>query len=639
MMYTDEKEAKELVLASDVDHGCMRNIRRCYSHKSSWLKSAKKCFNYAVGNQWDAKAQKKFKEMGYKAVTVPKLQVFINLLVGLQSQGRSDIKLFPVGKEDLKISDTVNNIMKHSTDKSRLNYHITEMFRRGIICGEGWLEGYLDDGEDFNNAEIKYKPISSLRVFVDPDSKEKDLSDAKYVFKITKGLTKQDVIDLFPMAESKIKKISEGELTEIMGTGEYEFKGQTSDSTIYRADNNYDSIERDYEAGPKKYDLIDYYYKKSVTKYYLLDKETGELVEQEKEAAFKKEKILKMLGTDEYLIIKKKATEIWHKALIGNGHKIYDELAWCYPRWKSFPLFPFYARKHSLEDIDDSKYLSQGVILSAIDAQDEINMAHTLQLMHLNQVAHSGFIYEKGSVNAENLSKYGSAPGVNIGYKKGSTPPQKILPSPASQGHFQLIESYTSALREITGIPSDLLASASDDKSGRAIRLQQQQGMVMVQEFFDNLSFTSKLIGRFNLSMLGEAYDFDEVINILGQGFIEENFVIETPVLDPISGQVVPQKQIDEQGLYDTIENILDYEKMDQFDVVVSQGDNSETTKISNFMMLQDLSQTLGQLGLPPIPYEVMVEESLLNNATKEKTLAMMRQQQEQQVLLQGAVQ
>lgn len=600
---------------------CLAKIYHAYRRKSRWIKLAKKCFAYAVGKQWDKEEERRVREAGGVPITIPKIQAYVQLLVGLQSQNQSDTIAYPEGNEDSITAEMLTRALKNVDKRCNFSFRKTEMFKDGVICGEGWIEAYLDSTDDLINQDLKFKKVSGTQIFVDPSSKEYDLSDANYMFKVERDLTKEQLLDLFPDKKSEIEEIEDG-------TFKFDMFKSGIDNDQYNPDINgisskftrdrYD-IDDDFGREEKTFDLIDYYYKKNATKYYLLNKTTGDLEEQSKKQAETKGKLIEQFGDNQYSIIKRNVKEVRLKSIVGNGEVLSDEVCWSYPAWKGFPIFPFFARRLDAE-IEDYEYLIQGIVLSLLSSQDEHNKRRTQEMQHLNQSLNSGFFVEKGSIkDVTQLARMGSKPGIIVQYEEGRQRPEKIIPTPLSQGHAQLAEEHVRDMKEVSGINTDLLAQdKGGSDSGRALRIRQQQGLVMVQELFNNLSRSEKMIALFKISQLSKVYDLQEFKRVLGQAYIKENFSrVQTVGIDPQTMQPIQQEVLDEQALNQQIMYVLDERQLPYFDVAVGQGQQSETTKISNFMILKDLLD----MGLPPNPevISVLLDESLLATSSKEK--------------------
>lgn len=606
----------------------LADFRRAYNYKRKWLNSARQDIEFALGKQWEEKDVKELADMRVKAVTVNKIRPNIFLMTGIESQNRTDIRSFPEGREDSLIAEVSTLLSKNVAKASGLNYKTSQQFEDGLMCGESFLEPYLDYTNDILVGEMKFKKLDYNQVYPEPGYKEYDLSDCKYVCKLTFSLTREELSGLFPEKEEEIGKIGAGKIN-LDTIGMPERAGVEFQRQDYPIDEESQGIDGDEPTEPR-YDLLEYYYKKYVPVYYVIDKKTGRIKQTyDKGQADEFVNLANAQNPDSAEVVKRTLPEIWVCSIVG-GTKIDDSRAWFYPRWKNYHFVPFMCYWNSTPvRHEDRDYLVQGIVRGTKDPQERLNKFKTQELRHINQSSNSGWLLEENSwVDEEQAKKLGSAPGVHLAYKKGSPPPQRINPSPLSQGHAQMALEAAQDMKELTGINTDLLAMGEGGQaSGRAISLRQRQGLVMVQKIFDNLSQTKWILGRFILTQLGEVYDITRAMRVLGDSFLRQNFQkpVVTVIQDPVTGQQVQQPQIDPATGQPVLEfdaetaaamvnQVLEDTALGRFDVAVGESATNETVKYGNYLELLEMART----GLP-IPPEILIEESTLSQGSKEK--------------------
>jgi len=239
-------------------------------------------------------------------------------------------------------------------------------------------------------------------------------------------------------------------------------------------------------------------------------------------------------------------------------------------------------------------------------------------------------------VDAKKVKDFGATPGVNLEYKKGSQKPERVFPNPLSQAHVQIASDASDSIKEGLGINADLLAAQDGGQSsGRAIALRQRQGLLMVQELFDNLSRSRSIAGRFLLSQMGEMYDTETAKKVLGEAFISQNFsrpAMQTQI-DSATGQQFqspavgpdgqPQMEIDQELLDSTLSEVLSGD-LGRYDVAVGESVSSETMRLANMADLKEVATTYPGL----IPPEVLIEEGMLPQSTKTRVINSIKQAQ-----------
>lgn len=652
----------------------MADFKRAYAAKRKLIEREREDFLFALGDQWTKEEKNSLQKANIKPVVDNRIAPLIYLVTGLQRQNRTDFKAFPEGEEDGLKSEIATALFKHASKGSDFPFKFSEQFKNGVTCGEDHLEPYLDWTQNILNAKAGWRGLPGNCVFPDPSAKEYDFSDGRFVYKITRDLSKDDLIALFPEKESVIKKAKGGKI---------DFNAVMSNSEKHSQGRDYpksgDSEDED-EDEDECFDLIERYYKKWVTKYFVGDKQTGELKESESkelaegfiaeyetgiqqnqmayEQALAEAQMAQAQGIQaemppappqqmpgRFVVLPRKVAEIWCFAHTPSIDKpLADELAWFYPKWKKFPIIPYFARFSTAPlEGDDRHLLIQGVTYGLKGSQEKHNKSEVLMLRHLNASTNSGWLTEEGSwVDPIKVEEAGSNPAVNLEYKQGRPKPERIYPMALSQAHAQLSEMSAESIKSQSGINADLLAAQEGGTdSGRAIALRTKQGLVMVQEMFDNASRTQMIAGKFLLSQLGELYDTETAKKVLGEAFLIKNFpppmmlvedAMGNPMMDDQTGE--PQQQpmpgkdgqpmkYDEQLAEVAIGEVLAGD-LGEYDVSIGESVASETMRIANSMELKDFASTFPGL-LPP---ELFIEESALPQSTKNRAMNAIKQQQ-----------
>lgn len=564
---------------------------------------------FELGKQWTDDQLNKLAEKGVKGLMINKIRSIIKILTGIERQNKSDLVAFPEGEEDGVTADIVTKLLKNVVKRGKADRRLSQQFKSGSVKGAAYLEPYIDYSQDLLNGEMKFARLNARRVYPDPNFKEYDMSDCRYIIKYTPNLTKEQIEELFPDSD----KVQDLQPTRV-----------NFNSEDY-LDHEDDGDDKQSETAVRGYDLIEYYYKKPVKKYYIADRVAGR-VEEAPDAVT----ALRYWEANEGVeIITKIQPEIRLCRIVGKT-KMDDDVASSYPRWKQFPIIPFFAEWNDDEDIE-VEYRFQGIPRQLRDVQFELNKRRTQSLHHLNTSANSGWLTPKGSwTDPDMVRKFGSTPGVNLEYDASKGKPERITPAPLSQAHEFLAQENAQDIKEMSGVNPDLLANDSQSQSGRAILLKQKQGLIMVQEMLDNFSETKKMLGSFILSQLGEIYTVEEAIRVCGDKFIKATF--ERPQIDPATGQPALDERgelvlaVDEEEVKAVFQKILNDAELGNYDVSIGEGAYSETVKIANYSMLLDLVEK----GFP-IPPDVLVEESLLPNSSKDKIISALQQASQQQ--------
>jgi hypothetical protein len=642
----------------------MSDFKLAYRAKSKLVARQKDDFLFRFGKQWDEEKYSKLKDSGIEPVVDNRIQPNIFLITGLERQNRSDFRAFPEGEEDSLKAEVATSLFKHSVKHSKFIHKVSEVFEDGVTCGESHLELYLDNTDDLLNGKPCWKKINSDSVFPDPNAIEYDYSDAKYIYKVTKSIGEDDLISLYPEKE-KVISMSNGGVIDL---------GTRNEKTLQPKDYpKAGSSDAGDEVSHKLFDLIERYYKRWVEKYFIGDYKTGEIKEAEskdsaesfltdyktrvEDESIQAQQANEMAQNDptgqsqvlasalpqsdpnRFILIKRKVPEIWCFSFFpGIKEPLAHERAWFYPEWTGYHIIPYFAH-HSTASIDggDKHLLVQGIVYGVKGVQKKHNSAETLKVMHLNSAANSGWLSEEDAwVDAQKVEQFGSAPGVNLEYKKGRQKPERIYPMALSQGHTQIASESAEAIKQILGINADLLAAQEGGTdSGRAIALRQKQGLVMVQKLFDNLSRTKENAGKFLLTQLGKMYDTEKAMKVLGESFLIKNFPppmmmgeidpatgipSQVPMVDPKTNEPM---QYDRDMAELLIAEVLSG-KLGEYNVSVGEAIISETMKMANAGELLALAEKMPGI----IPPDMIVESSNLESSTKNRILSAIKNAQ-----------
>lgn len=678
----------------------MSDFRMAYSAKRKLIERQKEDFLFALGEQWDPKDVATLKQAGIKPITDNRIAPNIFLMTGLERQNRTDFKAFPVGEEDGVKAEVASALFKDAIKTSEFQFKSSDQFKDGITCGESHLELYLDYTENMINGKPCWRKLDGNVVFPEPGHSEYDFKDCRYVYKVVLDISKEDLINLFPDKKSAIEKASGGRLNfdsfmDADGTHTQKKDYSTTD----------DGSGADYYKDDDGLDLIERYYKKWVETAFIGDKKTGQIQEaesSEKAKAFidnyraqidqdqiayqqttqqvidahlgqmgpeaamiPMDQHLQQLNDagalpppppeqdpERFILITRMVPEIWCFSHVpGIDEPLEDARAWFYPKWKLYPFVPYYARFSTAPLTGEDRHLLvQGIVHGVKGAQEKHNKAEMLMLRHMNSTANSGWLSEEDSwVDEAKVEKFGAVPGINLVYKAGKQVPQRIFPSPLSSGHAEISAGSAEAIKAQLGINSDLLAAQQGGAdSGRAIALRQRQGLLMVQEMFDNLSRSRAIAGRFLLSQLGRIYDTETAKKVLGDGFMKRNFpapmIIDESGPDPVTGQPrqvpMPDPETGQPMEYDApMAEVLLAEVLSgdlgKYDVVVGESVSSETQRMANASEVKDIAQAYPGL----IPVDILIEESQLPQSTKTRIVQSIKQAQaaREQMALNGA--
>jgi len=233
------------------------------------------------------------------------------------------------------------------------------------------------------------------------------------------------------------------------------------------------------------------------------------------------------------------------------------------------------------------------------DPQTEINKRRSKMVDILDSQLNSGWIAKTNSVsNPTSLYKSGQGQVVFIKPEAQMTDVQRLQAPGIDPSMFQLEAEFEKDLFEIIGVSPENVGMAENDKiesAGILAKMRQAAGWVPLQDVFDGLRESQKLLGRKVLKLIQLNYSPEKI-------------------------KMITKKEVTEEF----------YSKVfSQYDVAVEEGVLTDTQKQTQFVQLAALKM----MGVPVSDEELVRNSSLHDKkpmAERFKAQAEAAQQQEQ---------
>lgn len=577
------------------------NVKRALQLTSEWRKSAKEDYDFMRGKQWTDADLKVMKQKSRPVITINRIRPVINLLSGYAAQNETEPDFLPRSEEDDRVVRVAKGITKYTFDKTNYQSVKKKAFKDAIICGVGnyWVSYEFDYAR--MDGRIQIKNISPFDVFVDPECKEDDLSDAFYCGRYSWE------------SPDKLKQIYADKADEIaMLAHKYD------DSELETVDTEPLWYSRDL----KKLRVVQYWYKEYTRKKIF--SADGMIVDESQPdlySAF----LMSGAEPEEIPVTKIRYATFCGEVLLEEGESPYKH--------NQFPLVRQYCYLSGYgEDVDDGLEPA-GIVRDLKDAQRELNKNRS-QRMHIVNQQSLGVRFwtgpqfdEKEKRDIRNLS---TTPGANIFLKPGVTFTDG-LPSAQSVNNIELENRSSSDFYTISGITPESLSGSIGAMSGKAIDLRQSVTTVQTAEIFDKakeaeLQIVKLLWGdTYTPGLIPQFYNKDKVMRILGEDGKKEFVQIQ-----PGLGQAMQEQQtVDQNGMPVTDENgdpvtkvLYDLSAFD-FDIVITTSQASATARQANLYQLLEAKKA----GVD-IPMDIILD--FMDFPEKETVKKRMQQASEQ---------
>lgn len=577
------------------------NVKKALQLTSEWRKSAKEDYDFMRGKQWTDADLKVMKQKSRPVITINRIRPVINLLSGYAAQNETEPDFLPRSEEDDRVARVAKGITKYTFDKTNYQSVKKKAFKDAIICGVGnyWVSYEFDYAR--MDGRIQIKNVSPFDVFVDPECKEDDLSDAFYCGRYSWE------------SPDKLKQIYTDKADEIaMLTHKYD-------------DSELETVNTEplwYSRDLKKLRVVQYWYKEYTRKKIF--SADGMIVDESQPdlySAF----LMSGAEPEEIPVTKIRYATFCGEVLLEEGESPYKH--------NQFPLVRQYCYLSGYgEDLDDGLEPA-GIVRDLKDAQRELNKNRS-QRMHIVNQQSLGVRFwtgpqfdEKEKREIRNLS---TTPGANIFLKPGVTFTDG-LPSAQSVNNIELENRSSSDFYTISGITPESLSGSIGAMSGKAIDLRQSVTTVQTAEIFDKakeaeLQIVKLLWGdTYAPGLIPQFYNKDKVMRILGEDGKKEFVQIQ-----PGLGQAMQEQQaVDQNGMPVTDENgdpvtkvLYDLSAFD-FDIVITTSQASATARRANLYQLLEAKKA----GVD-IPMDIILD--FMDFPEKETVKKRMQQASEQ---------
>lgn len=495
---------------------------------SSWSEDAKRCIEFVEGKHWTADEIRLADEEGRPHLTLNKIAPLVRLVLGYHRQNRLDTKYAPTDDSNSSeaIAEVLTKVAKQISITNKQPYIDTEVFLDGIMGGRGYYDWRLDfERNDFGEIKATAKDPFTIRPDVDADQYDPKqwghLFEARWwnldEIEFTFGKTVANLVSPLLVSGGYRGGVPSDILDYVEERTPWRtFGGQQvgSFSSGFGSIESY--IASTVDPYRKNIRVVDCQHYVRVMQRCIVDLDTGDRTPIP--THFTPPQVAKMMQwcSMEYAM-KGQPFPLrvqWRPVRRVRWTTMVGDIV-CYDSWSPYqsltivPYFPYWRRGKTRGMVDD-----------LIDPQREVNKRRSSQIDILTRIAHSGWTWEKNSLDEEEkikIEEHGGAAGLNIEYK-GQKPPERITPGQMPTGIERLEQAATLDLKEIAGINDSALGQVDRVQSGRAIEARQRQSVLGLEMYMDNMKRTENLNGEKKLELIQNHYTEPRLFKIQGEG-------------------------------------------------------------------------------------------------------------------------
>ena len=141
---------------------------------------------------------------------------------------------------------------------------------------------------------------------------------------------------------------------------------------------------------------------------------------------------------------------------------------------------------------------------------------------------------------------------------QGNRVPERQIPAQIDTGAMALINISNNDIKDTLGMYESFLGEASNERSGRAIKMRQQRSDLGTFHFPDNMSRAIMQTGRILIDLIPRIYDTERVLRLRNEEESERFVTINTTVFDDETGKPVLINDLS-VGKYDVWAGIRPY--------------------------------------------------------------------------------
>jgi len=545
-------------------------LRQAKHADDRWRKRAEEGMAYYDGDQWREGDKRVLEGRRQAPVTINRVAPTIDLVVGLQVTQPIDWVAKPVGLQDDGVAEAATAALKTISIQNDVFDKLIESYRYSLTYGVGWLAaGFFIRDPDPRSEPVQVMSIDPREVRLDPQSKEKDISDARYVI-WSRKVDIEDAMRAYPKLKRKVKS-GYGEGVEYVAYDDSHYM-EGGSYTIYEG-------PIDITPPPSLWDSLDYneaynedwdqkaemiyvheLWEKSAKDAIVIEYKNGyvKVIDPDSDDAEE------LFNPQVKRFYRSQVPHMRYYVFTGDTLLVAEESPY---KHNKFPFVPVWHKRDRHNDP-----LSMVEMLK--DPQREINHRRSRLLWELisNSIRISQKAFAQTNLSMEEVQQKAARPdAVWIGDAGDIEMMQR--PGQAS-GQFDLMNEAKAEIQSVSGINDDLMGFDSSSRSGKAKQITMIQGATIQRPKEKNLHLAHKLLGEIVLQLIQQAHTDEWLVRITddieGEKFIKIN-----------------EEDMDEIGNRRVLNDITQA----RFDLVIEEAPWSPTQRDRAFEMLTRMAE------------------------------------------------
>lgn len=545
--------------------------------EKSYREDSMEDYKFYAGDQDTDEVLQELEDLKRPATVYNEIKPKVDMLIGMAAQAKNKASIVAVGPEDEPLVELMEGTLQHFQRQAKIVRKELECFEHTVKGGRSLLFFYIDKSNPFKPI-IKAVRYDGRNFYLDPDSQEYDMSDARYLF-LDKWLTVDQIKQFWKDFDPSMAQ-------------------QYSRGT---------DVPKFFDEAREKYRIVEGWYYKLVDVIYFVNPMTNKVEFLVPKEFAKFEKAIRDgidLGKGETFqqtepVAHQESFKKQYHYMIFSGVNKCEGGPSPY-NWEGIPGVFYGAYK----DYDTNAWF--GAIAAMKDPQRTLNV-NRRQLVHLLQTLPKGILmHEVGAIlNVDEYEEKSSQPNFHLEIAKGQFAKVSFQEQPRISPIYGLLDRVlVQSVKDVSGAQDSLMGIQTTGREpGITVRARQQTGIAVLYILFDNFRESRLQAGKLHTSLIQQYITEAMAVRIKGP---------EGAKLIQINTEMNPESQ----GFNDITAGEFDFE--------VEETAETATIRAATAQMLVDFSQN--NPGM--IPPDVILEYTDLPYTAKQRVRAFWESQQ-----------
>ena len=512
--------------------------RNYNSERAQWAEEASIDQDYYFNKQWTEAEKTILSQRGQAALVINRIFPVIQQKLAQLGAHRPVIRALPVGESDTPKSHLWSMLIEYVLQNSNFALVDLEVKRNHLVQGVGYYYVFVDEDPDDGKGEVCVQSLPPEVVYVDPNSRKPDYSDADHIL-VSNVYTIAQAKRMFPFKASLIESAAD-EMDHIQDYTSTDF--YTGDGVIRPGD--YDFRPPDEQ---RKVRVIERYTKEQTPFWVVVGPEMHEVVDKERYEAlykdhpnFQSEKVMR--------------PRVRRVITLGETVLISDVVL----PIEDYPVVPVpCVWTGTPYPIGEVRYM-RGI-------QDEINKRRSLVIYHATSSTGPKWLAEKGSIDEREWMERGPIPHAVLTWRPGYTKPEYVFPPQIPNGILALEHEAKHDLQSVSGVfnVSQGDPVGAPNTYGATLALEEYANR-RSQPSAEMFSSSKRQLGRVIIGLSRYTYTIQKFMRIIGEEGDIQEFLINA----------------DENSRITT--------KDERYDVVVESGRFAPTNRIAYAQFMRE---------------------------------------------------